>query len=127
MRKTMVAGLVLAGVVGSGVAGGTATAAQGSAPETPVSVAGSFDCGILTCSYVFSKKDTNTIADDGLAAAGLCSAIPTPGNGACAAGFAIVVVTAKVAKSQGKCVRFTAAKIAPYGLVATPDGGSRCQ
>ncbi len=101
------------------------TATPANAAETGVT--GNFDCGVVSCSYVFSKKETATIAKDGLAAAGLCGAIPTPGNGACAAGFAVVVVTAKVAKSKGKCAKLNIAKVAPYPTWTSVDGSSRCR
>ncbi|KZB86949.1 hypothetical protein [Amycolatopsis regifaucium] len=107
------------------VAAVLAPAAPANAAETAVT--GDFACGIATCSYVFSKKETNTIARDGLAAAGLCGAIPTPGNGACAAAFAVVVVTAKVAKGEGKCVKLNVAKVAPYPSWTSVDGSSRCR
>ncbi|WP_037310908.1 hypothetical protein [Amycolatopsis orientalis] len=122
MNTTRKLGLLSALVVGATV---LASAAPANAAETAVT--GDFDCGIATCSYVFSKKATNTIAKDGLAAVGLCGVIPTPGNGACAAGFAVVVVTAKVAKSKGKCVKLNVAKIAPHPIWTSVDGSSRCR
>ncbi|HEV7976095.1 hypothetical protein [Amycolatopsis sp.] len=121
-NKVRKIGLVSALAIG---AAALATATPANAAETGVT--GNFDCGVVSCSYVFSKNETATIAKDGLAAAGLCSAIPTPGNGACAAGFAIVVVTAKVAKSKGKCVKLNIAKVAPYPTWTSVDGGSRCR
>lgn len=122
MNTTRKIGFLSALAVGTAV---LAPAAPATAAETAVS--GDFDCGIATCSYVFGKKATNTIARDGLAAAGLCSAIPAPGNGACAASFAVVVVTAKVAKSEGKCVKLNVAKVAPYPSWPSVDGSSRCR
>lgn len=95
------------------------------APTT--SIAAEPECGILRCSYVFSKKNTNTIADDGLAAVGLCAVIPPPGNGFCAGAFAVAIVTAKVAKGQGECLTFNWLRATPnLGLFAT-GGGSRCK
>jgi len=118
MNTTRKLGLLSALTIGATV---LVSAAPANAAETAV------ECGIASCSYVFTKKATNTIASDGLAAAGLCAAIPTPGNGACAAGFAVVVVTAKVAKSKGKCVKLNVAKIAPHPIWTSVDGGSRCR
>ena len=122
MNTTRKLGLLSALTIGATV---LVSAAPANAAETAVE--GQFECGIASCSFVFTKKATNTIASDGLAAAGLCAAIPTPGNGACAAGFAVVVVTAKVAKSKGKCVKLNVAKIAPHPIWTSVDGGSRCR
>lgn len=114
--------------VGAAALALAAPAPSAAAAEThaPATVTGQFECGIASCSYVFTKNATRTIANDGLAAAGLCGAIPTPGNGVCAAAFAVVVVTAKVAKGQGKCAKLNFAKIAPFPSWTSVDGGSHC-
>jgi hypothetical protein len=109
---------------------GTSTAATSTpnlAQESPAAIASDFECGFLRCSYVFSKRHTNAIANDGLAAAGLCGLIPTPGNGVCVAGFSVLVLTAKVAKSRGQCLKYTWVKVYPHPSYPSVEGGSRCK
>jgi hypothetical protein len=128
MRKQrLLASFAIMGAVATGITGGASTAVASPAANVPASVTGDWDCGIFTCSYVFSKGNTNTIANDGTAAIGLCGGIPTPGNGACAAAIAAIVITAKVAKNQGKCVKINVPRVPPFGAIPTTDGSSRCR
>ncbi len=112
-----------------------ATASPASTPDaaaqqaSTAAIASDFECGFLRCSYVFSKANTNIIADEGLDAGDLCELIPTPGNVACAASLAVMVGTAKVAKSRGQCLKVTWVNVVSPVVIGYPsvDGGSRCK
>lgn len=100
----------------------TATAAPTGDPQ--------FKCGFVSCSYVFTRKTTNDIAGQKLTG-GACKLIPVaPGRIACVAGFASVVVTAKIAKKQNKCLKINWSKTPPPPTGPwwpSTDDSSRCR
>ncbi|MFI7121905.1 hypothetical protein [Amycolatopsis sp. NPDC049868] len=109
----------------------TASISEASSPaaESPVTIAAQYECGLLTCSYVFTKGVTNTIASaDPREVGELCARIPSPGNVACAAGVVIVIGTAKVARSRGQCLKVNWTRhVIPPPWWTSVDGSSRCR
>jgi hypothetical protein len=104
------------------IAGGTASAATASDADAQ------FECGVATCSFVFSRAATNDIATGGAASAA-CAAVPTPGNIACGIGFAALAVTANSAKNRNACAKITWTTVPapPLGTWwPSVDGSSRC-
>jgi hypothetical protein len=93
--------------------------------KSTATIASDFQCGLLTCSYVFSKANTNFIADVGASTWGLCF-LTGPAQPACLANFAVVVTTAILAKSRGQCLRFNWLK-ATIAAWPSIEGGSRCR
>lgn len=112
------------------MAGGTASAetALDSRTQSPSTASAQFECGTVTCSYVFSKAVTNDIATGGAASAA-CAVIPSPGNLACGVAFASLIVTANAAKNRDECAKLTWTKIPapPTGTWwPSTDDSSRC-
>ena len=112
------------------IAGGTASAAVASDADVQraSAAAAQFECGVATCSFVFSRAATNDIATGGAASAA-CAAVPTPGNIACGIGFAALAVTANSAKNRNACAKITWTTVPapPLGTWwPSVDGGSRC-
>ncbi|WP_326834415.1 hypothetical protein VSH64_05735 [Amycolatopsis rhabdoformis] len=100
------------------------------ASATPVSTSVTdLDCGFFACSWVFSKSTTKLIAE-GAPAIRVCKSIPTPGNLACGVAIAALVITAKKARSEGKCAKITWTKTPPPPLGTwwpSVEGGKRCK
>jgi drug/metabolite transporter (DMT)-like permease len=99
------------------------------APASAAPAVTDLDCGIFACSWVFSKSATKLISE-GAPAIRVCKNIPTPGNLACGVAIAALVVTAKKARSEGKCAKITWTKTPapPLGTWwPSVEGGKRCK
>ncbi|MGW4486673.1 hypothetical protein ACWEOE_22855 [Amycolatopsis sp. NPDC004368] len=99
------------------------------APASAAPAVTDLDCGVFACSWVFSKGTTKLIAE-GAPAIRVCKNIPTPGNLACGVAIAALVVTARKARSEGKCAKITWTKTPPPPLGTwwpSVEGGKRCK
>lgn len=110
--------------------GGVASAEPATpVPSTAVIAAaeGGLDCGVIICSYVFSRAVTNDIATGGALTAA-CAAVPTPGNIACGIAGATLVATANVAKNRSQCAVVNWTRTPPPAWTWYPsiDGGPSC-
>jgi len=103
MIGVLPASAATAQVARTGQVTAVAAVAAPAAPAVAAAASGSFKCGLLTCSYVFSRATTRDIAT-GSAGVAVCAAIPTPGNIGCAIGLAALVVSANYAKNRNECV-----------------------
>ncbi|SDW56746.1 hypothetical protein SAMN05421504_101920 [Amycolatopsis xylanica] len=128
-QRRFMTGIAVAATVAAGaVAAPAAASASPAAEDGQVSIQSQFECGIVSCSYVFTRSMTNFIADNGgLASTVACGKIPPPGTYACGVGFVVVIATSKIAKSKNSCTKFNFAKVAPYPTWTSVDGGSRCK
>ncbi|MFI5614852.1 hypothetical protein [Amycolatopsis sp. NPDC051903] len=117
------AGFLVAPLVAAGL-----VVAPASASAAPTAVT-DLDCGVFACSWVFSKSTTKLLSE-GASAARACKNIPSPGNAACAIAIGALVITAKKARSEGKCAKITWTKTPPPPVGTwwpSVEGGGRCK
>jgi hypothetical protein len=90
--------------------------------------AAAFECGLVTCSYEFTRAITRDIAG-GRAGSAVCGLIPTPGSVGCRAGFGVLVGVANVARNRNAClvVHFTTTPPPLLTWWPSVDNGSRCR
>jgi len=101
-------------------------AGQPMAQEGGVTTKLKVNCGIVTCSYYLSRKETRTLANNGLPVNTAVTFIPEIGPVLAAAG-SVAIWKAQQAAKKNQCLRVRTIGLsgAPVGLYS--DGGKFCK